>query len=57
MADILLVPKKRIAEVAVPTYILGLDIVPSNIHLARAAEQVYTRVFPGSDSGQCPEGC
>jgi len=45
MADILLVPKKRITEVAVPTYILGLDIAPAHIHLARAAEQVYTRVF------------
>ena len=28
-----------------PTYILGLDIVPAHIHLAQAAEQVYTRVF------------
>jgi chromosome partitioning protein len=45
IADILLVPKKRISEVAVPTYILGLDIAPAHIHLARAAEQVYTRVF------------
>jgi chromosome partitioning protein len=45
IADILLVPKKRINEVAVPTYILGLDIAPAHIHLARAAEQVYTRVF------------
>jgi len=45
MADILLVPKKRISEVAMSTYILGLDIAPATIHLARAAEQVYTRVF------------
>lgn len=45
MADILLVPKKSITAVAVPTYILGLDIAPAHIHLARAAEQVYTRVF------------
>jgi len=45
MSDILLVPKKRISEVAMPTYILGLDIVPAHIHLAQAAEQVYTRVF------------
>jgi chromosome partitioning protein len=45
VADILLVPKKSIGEVAVPTYILGLDIAPAHIHLARAAEQVYTRVF------------
>ena len=45
MSDILLVPKKSMAEVAVPTYILGLDVAPAHIHLARAAEQVYTRVF------------
>ncbi|MCK9377215.1 MAG: ParA family protein [Syntrophobacterales bacterium] len=45
MADILVVPKKRISEVALPTYILGLDVAPAHIHLARAAEQVYTRVF------------
>jgi chromosome partitioning protein len=45
MADILSVPKMRIAEVVTPTYILGLDIAPAHIHLARAAEQVYTRVF------------
>ena len=45
MADILLTPKKPIAEVAMATYILGLDIAPAHIHLARAAEQVYTRVF------------
>jgi chromosome partitioning protein len=45
MADILTVPKKPITEVVIPTYILGLDIAPAHIHLARAAEQVYTRVF------------
>src|SRR5512139_1159944 len=45
MADILLVPKMRISEVAMPTYILGLEVAPAHIHLARAAEQVYTRVF------------
>jgi chromosome partitioning protein len=45
MADILTVPKLSINEVAVPTYILGLDVAPATIHLARAAEQVYTRVF------------
>jgi chromosome partitioning protein len=45
VADILTVPKKSISEVVVPSYILGLDIAPSHIHLARAAEQVYTRVF------------
>ena len=45
MADILTIPKKPITDVVIPSYILGLDIVPAHIHLARAAEQVYTRVF------------
>jgi chromosome partitioning protein len=45
LADILTIPKKSISEVVVPSYILGLDIAPAHIHLARAAEQVYTRVF------------
>jgi chromosome partitioning protein len=45
MAEILTIPKTRITEVVVPTYILGLDIAPAHIHLARAAEQVYSRVF------------
>ena len=45
MAEVMTVPKKSINEVVVPTYILGLDVAPAHIHLARAAEQVYTRVF------------
>jgi chromosome partitioning protein len=45
MADILTVPKMPVTEVAIPTYIMGLDIAPAQINLARAAEQVYTRVF------------
>jgi chromosome partitioning protein len=45
MAEVLTVPRKSISEVALPTYILGLDVAPAHIHLARAAEQVYTRVF------------
>lgn len=45
MADLMSVPKKKVAEVAVPTYILGLYIAPSHIRLARAAEQMYTRFF------------
>jgi chromosome partitioning protein len=45
MSDVMTVPRKRISEVAVPTYILGLDVAPAHIHLARAAEQVYSRVF------------
>jgi chromosome partitioning protein len=45
MAEVMTVPKKSINEVVVPTYILGLDLAPAHIHLARASEQVYTRVF------------
>jgi chromosome partitioning protein len=45
MADILIIPKKPITDVVMSTYIMGLDIVPAHIHLARAAEQVYTRVY------------
>ena len=45
MCDVMTVPKKRIQDVAMNTYILGLDVAPATIHLARAAEQVYTRVF------------
>lgn len=45
MAEVLTVPKKTINEVVVPTYILGLYVAPAHIHLSRAAEQVYTRVF------------
>ena len=52
MAEVLTVPKKSINEVAVPTYILGLDVAPAHIHLARAAEQVYplTAGRPGGTS-------
>jgi len=45
MAEVMTVPRKRLSEVAVPTYILGLEVAPATIHLARAAEQVYARVF------------
>lgn len=45
MADVMTVPRLSISEVVLPTYILGLDLAPAHIHLARAAEQVYTRVF------------
>ncbi len=45
MADLMTVPRLSITQVAVPTYILGLEVAPATIHLARAAEQVYTRVF------------
>jgi chromosome partitioning protein len=45
MSEVMTVPRKSIREVALPTYILGLELAPAQIHLARAAEQVYTRVF------------
>ncbi len=45
MADVMTVPRLSITEVVLPSYILGLDLAPAHIHLARAAEQVYTRVF------------
>lgn len=45
MAEVMTVPRQKISEVALPTYILGLEVAPATIHLARAAEQVYTRVF------------
>jgi chromosome partitioning protein len=45
MTEVMSVPKKSIEEVVVPTYILGLYLAPANIHLFRAAELLYTRVF------------
>ena len=45
MAEVMSVPKMAIEEVVIPTYILGLYLAPAHIRLARAAEQVYTRVF------------
>lgn len=45
MAEVMTIPKKKIAEVVVPTYILGLHIAPAHIRLARAAEHMYSRVF------------
>ncbi len=56
MAEVLTVPKKLIAEVAVPTYILGLYVAPAHIHLSRAAEQVYTRVFKEAIIAQALKG-
>jgi chromosome partitioning protein len=56
MAEVLTVPKKPISEVAVPTYILGLHLAPAHIHLARAAEQVYTRVFKEAILAQALKG-
>jgi chromosome partitioning protein len=45
MAEVMSVPKKRISEVALPTYVPGLFLAPAHIRLARAAEVAYTRVF------------
>jgi chromosome partitioning protein len=56
MADVMTVPKKKISEVAAPTYILGLDVAPAHIHLAQAAEQVYTRVFREAILAQSLQG-
>jgi chromosome partitioning protein len=45
MAEVMTVPKKSVEDVVLPTYILGLYIAPAHISLARAAEQVYMRMF------------
>jgi chromosome partitioning protein len=39
------IPKKTMADVIVETYIPWLHLAPSHIRLARASEQIYTRVF------------
>jgi chromosome partitioning protein len=56
MSEVMTVPRKGISEVAVPTYILGLDVAPAHIHLARAAEQVYTRVYREAILAQSLQG-
>src|SRR3974377_2197340 len=45
VAEVMSVPKKHIAEVALPSYFPGLFLAPAHIRLARAAEVAYTRVF------------
>uniref|UniRef100_A0A7V4G9X6 ParA family protein n=1 Tax=Desulfobacca acetoxidans TaxID=60893 RepID=A0A7V4G9X6_9BACT len=45
MAEVMSLPKKPVSEVVLPTYIPNLFLAPAHIHLARAAEQAYTRVF------------
>jgi chromosome partitioning protein len=45
MAEVMTVPRKSVTDVVRGTYIPGLDVAPAHISLARAAEQVYTRVF------------
>jgi chromosome partitioning protein len=56
MAEVLSIPKQNITEVVVPTYILGLYVAPAHIHLARAAEQVYSRVFREAILAQALKG-
>lgn len=45
MAEVFSVPKKSLNDVVMPTYIPKLFVAPATIHLAQAAEQVYSRVF------------
>ncbi|OPX20747.1 MAG: hypothetical protein BZ151_02430 [Desulfobacca sp. 4484_104] len=45
MAEVISIPRKNIADVILATYINGLFLAPSHIKLARAAEQVYSRLF------------
>lgn len=45
MAEVMSIPRKPIDEVVMPTYIKGLYVAPSHIKLARAAEQLYSRMF------------
>jgi chromosome partitioning protein len=45
MAEVMSIPKKSIAEIALSTYIPGLALAPAHIHLAHVAEQIYTRVY------------
>ena len=45
MAEVFTVPKKSISDVVKPTYLLNLFVAPATIHLAQAAEAVYSRVF------------
>jgi len=45
MAEVMSVPKKPVADIALPTYIRNLYLAPAHIHLAPVAEQVYSRIF------------
>jgi chromosome partitioning protein len=56
MAELMSVPKKPMQEVVVPTYVPRLDIAPAHIRLARAVEQVYTRVFREAILAQALKG-
>jgi chromosome partitioning protein len=56
MVEVLTVPRKKITEVMVETYVPGLYLAPSHIRLAMAAEQAYTRVFRETILAQSLEG-
>jgi chromosome partitioning protein len=56
MVEVLTVPRKKITEVMVETYVPGLYLAPSHIRLAMAAEQAYTRVFRETILAQALEG-
>ena len=45
MAEVMIVPKKPVSDITLPTYIPGLFLAPAHIHLAPVAEQVYSRIF------------
>ena len=56
MAEVFTIPKKIINEVVVATYIPKLFVAPATIHLAQAAEQVYSRVFREAILAQALKG-
>lgn len=56
MAEVMSIPKKTVAEIAMATYIPGLDLAPAHIHLAHVAEQIYTRVYRETILAQALQG-
>ncbi|MFZ5450565.1 MAG: ParA family protein [Thermodesulfobacteriota bacterium] len=56
MSEVFTTPKKSINDVVMPTYIPKLFVAPATIHLATAAEQVYSRVFRESILAQALKG-
>ncbi len=56
MAEVMSIPKKIIAEIALSTYISGLALAPAHIHLAHVAEQIYTRVYRETILAQALQG-
>ncbi len=56
MAEVMGQPKKPIDEVTKPTYLPSLSVAPAHIRLAKAAEQVYFRVFRESVLAQALKG-